>query len=114
MAARSFFFVVDLHGSEPVPNKVISSAKFYGVDTIAIGGDITGKLPIPIVDIGGGGSSLELYGVPKTIEAKDLDETQKKIRATGHYWTMVSRAVSLDSKSAGYSFIDLATRLLIT
>jgi uncharacterized protein len=92
MATRSIFFVADLHGSEPVLNKVINSAKFYGVDTIVIGGDITGKLLIPIVDIGGGRYSLELYGVPTTIEAKDLLETQKKIRATGNYWTLVSRS----------------------
>jgi uncharacterized protein len=92
MATRSIFFVADLHGSEPVLNKVINSAKFYGVDTIVIGGDITGKLLIPIVDVGGGRYSLELYGVPTTIEAKDLEETKKKIRATGNYWTMVSRS----------------------
>jgi len=92
MATRSIFFVADLHGSEPVLNKVINSAKFYGVDTIVIGGDITGKLLIPIVDIGGGRYSLELYGVPKTIEAKELEETQKKIRGTGSYWTLVSRS----------------------
>jgi uncharacterized protein len=91
MAARSVFYVADLHGSEPVLNKVINSAKFYGVDTIIIGGDITGKLLIPIVDIGGR-YSLELFGVPKTIEAKDLEETKKRIRGTGSYWTMVSRA----------------------
>ncbi|MFZ0829707.1 MAG: metallophosphoesterase [Thermoplasmata archaeon] len=92
MATRSIFYVADLHGSEPVLNKVINSAKFYNVDTIIIGGDITGKLLIPIVDIGGGRYSLELFGVPKTIEAKDLEETQKKIRGTGSYWTLVSRA----------------------
>jgi len=92
MATKSVFFVADLHGSEPVLNKVINSAKFYGVDTIVIGGDITGKLLIPIVDVGGGRYSLELFGVPRTIEAKELEETQKKIRGTGSYWTMVSRA----------------------
>ena len=92
MASRSIFFVADLHGSEPVLNKVINSAKFYGVDTIIIGGDITGKLLIPIVDIGGGRYSLELFGQPTTIEAKQLEETQKKIRGTGSYWTLVSRS----------------------
>ncbi|MGC2288506.1 MAG: metallophosphoesterase [Thermoplasmata archaeon] len=92
MVARSIFFVADLHGSEPVLNKVINSGKFYGVDTIIIGGDITGKLLIPIVDVGGGRYSLELYGVPTTIEAKDLEATQKKIRGTGSYWTLVSRS----------------------
>ncbi|HLY77238.1 MAG TPA: metallophosphoesterase [Thermoplasmata archaeon] len=92
MATRSIFYVADLHGSEPVLNKVINSAKFYHVDTIVVGGDITGKLLIPIVDIGGGRYSLELFGVPTTIEAKHLEETQKKIRGTGSYWTLVSRA----------------------
>lgn len=92
MASRTVFFVADLHGSEPVLNKVINSAKFYGVDNIVVGGDITGKLLIPIVDIGGGRYSLELFGVPTTIEAKDLEATQKKIRGTGSYWTLVSRS----------------------
>lgn len=92
MSTRTIFYVADLHGSEPVLNKTINSAKFYGVDTIVIGGDITGKLLIPIVDIGGGRYSLELYGVPTTIDASQLEETKKKIRGTGSYWTMVSRS----------------------
>ncbi len=91
METRKIFFVADLHGSEPVLNKVVNSAKFYGVDTIVIGGDITGKILVPIVDLGGGRYSLELFGQPKTVDAAHLEETQRTIRGAGSYWTLVSR-----------------------
>ena len=47
---RSIFFVADIHGSEVCWRKFLNAAKFYGVDTIVVGGDVTGKALVPVVE----------------------------------------------------------------
>ena len=43
------YFATDVHGSEICWKKFISAAKFYEVDTLILGGDMTGKAIIPII-----------------------------------------------------------------
>jgi uncharacterized protein len=43
------FFATDLHGSERTFRKFINAGKFYDVNVLVMGGDIQGKLLIPII-----------------------------------------------------------------
>lgn len=43
-------FSTDVHASEAVFKKFISAAKFYEADTLVMGGDITGKTMVPLVE----------------------------------------------------------------
>lgn len=43
------FFATDIHGSERTFRKFINAGKFYNVNVIVMGGDIQGKLMIPII-----------------------------------------------------------------
>lgn len=43
------FYATDVHGSEICWNKFISGGKFYEVDTLILGGDMTGKAIAPII-----------------------------------------------------------------
>jgi len=47
------FFATDVHGSEICWKKFISAGKFYEVDVLILGGDMTGKAIIPIIAQGG-------------------------------------------------------------
>ena len=47
--ATRLFFATDLHGSERTYRKFIQRGKIYDVDILVMGGDITGKLLIPII-----------------------------------------------------------------
>lgn len=47
--ATKIFFATDLHGSEKCFLKFVNAAKFYKADVLIMGGDITGKLMIPII-----------------------------------------------------------------
>ena len=47
------FFATDVHGSERTYRKFINSGKFYKVDHLIMGGDIEGKVLVPIVSEGG-------------------------------------------------------------
>jgi len=47
------FFATDVHGSEMCWKKFISAGKFYQVDVLVLGGDMTGKAIVPIIAQGG-------------------------------------------------------------
>ena len=47
--STKIFFATDLHGSEKCFLKFVNAAKFYEANTLIMGGDITGKIVIPIV-----------------------------------------------------------------
>ena len=44
MKDYKFFFATDIHGSDLCLKKFLNSGKFYDVDAIIMGGDITGKM----------------------------------------------------------------------
>ena len=43
------FFATDIHGSEVCWRKFLNSAAFYKADLVVLGGDVTGKVMVPIV-----------------------------------------------------------------
>ncbi len=43
------FFAADIHGSDQTFRKFLNAAAFYGVDVLVFGGDLMGKLLVPIV-----------------------------------------------------------------
>jgi Icc-related predicted phosphoesterase len=47
------FFATDVHGSEVCWRKFLNSGKHYKADVIILGGDMTGKALVPIIDDGG-------------------------------------------------------------
>jgi len=47
------FFVTDIHGSEICWRKFLNAGPFYEADVVIVGGDITGKAMVPIVERGG-------------------------------------------------------------
>jgi hypothetical protein len=42
------FFATDLHGSNVCFKKFVNAGKFYGADVLILGGDVTGKMVVPI------------------------------------------------------------------
>lgn len=45
-------YVADAHGNELIIRKAISACREHGVDVLIIGGDLTGKVMVPIIDKG--------------------------------------------------------------
>ena len=46
------FFATDIHGSETCWRKFLNSGPHYDADVVILGGDMTGKALVPIVDAG--------------------------------------------------------------
>jgi uncharacterized protein len=85
MADRKIYFATDIHGSEVCLRKFLNSAKFYGCDTIIMGGDITGKMIVPIVNRGQGAHSATLYGRKIDVTDDGMAKLRKTITDAGFY-----------------------------
>jgi uncharacterized protein len=85
MADRKIYFATDIHGSEVCLRKFLNAAKFYGCDTIIMGGDITGKMIVPIVDRGQGMHTATLYGRKLEVSDDGMAKLRKTITDAGYY-----------------------------
>jgi Icc-related predicted phosphoesterase len=83
------FFATDIHGSEICWRKFLNAAAFYRADMVVLGGDVTGKVMVPILAYPGyweltyGGERIRLE------TRAELDEIQRKIRDRGSYPTVL-------------------------
>jgi Icc-related predicted phosphoesterase len=79
------YYAGDVHGSEKCWRKFLGAARFYEVDTLIMGGDITGKLMVPVVATADGRYEASVLGRPETVAADGLDDLEKRIRFNGFY-----------------------------
>lgn len=80
------FFATDVHGSETTFRKWLNSAGHYGADVLVMGGDLTGKMLVPILEEPGGGWTARYEGAKVRIEdEKDLAAVEKALRQRGYY-----------------------------
>jgi Icc-related predicted phosphoesterase len=85
------FYVADIHGSERCFRKWLNAASVYQADAILIGGDISGKLILPITDLGGQRYRCELYGRVVDLDGKeDLARLSHQQRVAGRYVVVLS------------------------
>jgi len=90
--ARRVFFATDIHGSELCFRKWISAARVYEAPILVLGGDITGKLVVPIV-LENGAYRAELFNQP--VVARDdaeLEALISRIRQMGRYDAILTPA----------------------
>lgn len=82
----TIFFATDVHGSEICWKKFISAGKFYKADVIILGGDMTGKAIVPIVDLGNNTYSVDLLQQAFILHgAGKVQEMVQKINSRGYY-----------------------------
>lgn len=80
------FFATDVHGSEICWKKFIGAAKFYEVDVLILGGDMTGKAIIPIVAQGADAYKVTLLDQESTLHGQDeLAKMVSTIQNRGYY-----------------------------
>lgn len=79
------FFATDIHGSDRCFRKFINAGKFYGADVLLMGGDITGKMLVPVVEIGGGRYESYLFGRRRQASLEELPALRKQIADAGFY-----------------------------
>ncbi len=117
--ATRLFFATDLHGSERTYRKFINAGKFYDVNVIVMGGDIQGKLLIPIIKEPNGHYRATVQGRVEHLSTEDeLNELKGRLDILGFYYKIMDedefRSLSADPKSVDKLFHELAHQKLVT
>lgn len=82
------FFATDIHGSEKCFKKFLNAGKFYKANVLILGGDMTGKMIVPIVEQAKGKGNFKCHFMGKDYIPKNKDELDslwKSIQDSGFY-----------------------------
>ncbi len=85
MSGFHLFFATDIHGSETCFRKFLNAGLAYKAEVLVMGGDMTGKMLVPLVAQAGGQFSFEWLGASYTLAESDLPEYEKQMRMSGCY-----------------------------
>lgn len=108
LSKTKFFFVTDVHGSDVCFRKFLNAAKFYKVNVLILGGDITGKSMVPVVETGRGTFECTFAGEDRVLRSREEAESlMKEIRDSGVYTRIVGKT-EFDEINASP---DLASKL---
>ncbi len=80
------FYATDIHGSERCFRKFINAGQFYGADVLIMGGDVTGKMIVPIVEETAGHFVAEIFGRLHADPAKVQAAFKKLMSETVTRW----------------------------
>jgi Icc-related predicted phosphoesterase len=113
----TLFFGTDLHGSERTFRKFINAGKFYNAQVLVMGGDIIGKMAVPIIREGNGYYRATLQGNVEHIETQDqLKNLQERIGTLGFYSQVMDedefRVLQADPAKIDSMFHSLARQRL--
>ncbi|OGO41794.1 MAG: hypothetical protein A2W36_06490 [Chloroflexi bacterium RBG_16_58_14] len=80
------YYATDVHGSEICWKKFISAGKFYEVDTLILGGDMTGKAIVPIIAKGNDKYKVTLLEQETILNGhEEVEKMAKTIQNRGYY-----------------------------
>src|SRR5947209_382755 len=84
------FYVTDIHGSEICWRKFLNAGPFYGADVVIVGGDVTGKAMVPIVERGGRWEATFQDHRESLETDTEVQALEQKIMNRGYYPIRVS------------------------
>jgi uncharacterized protein len=88
--ATTLFFATDLHGSETCFRKFVAAARFYGADLLVLGGDLTGKLVLPLVEQPGGRFRASVHGKERLLDEAGAQQVERQALVAGTYTKRMS------------------------
>jgi Icc-related predicted phosphoesterase len=104
------FFATDVHGSETCFRKFVNAAAAYSADAIIMGGDITGKQLVLIVEENGGWRVGRGEAAERLDSQEALDATRKRLGSAGLYPIVISpdeeRALVADERAIERRFTE--------
>src|SRR5262245_55113296 len=111
------FFATDLHGSELTFRKFVNAGKFYEANVLVMGGDIIGKLAIPIIKGKNGHYRATLQGKTQQLATEaELQHLLKRIGTLGFYSKIMEeeeyQAIQADPAAVESLFHDLSRQRL--
>lgn len=96
------FFASDLHGSDRCFTKFVNAAKHYEADALICGGDLTGKMIVPMVERDDGTVTAMVMGEPVVARSpEEIVALEKRLSAGGYYPYRTNDATIADLDEAG-------------
>lgn len=111
------FFATDVHGSERTFRKFVNAGKFYEANVLVMGGDILGKMAIPIIREASGHYRATLQGNVEHLQTEaELQALLDRLGTLGLYSKVMDedefRTVRDDGKAIDALFHTLARQRL--
>jgi len=114
MVQNRILFTTDLHGSNICFRKFLNAARIYKANTLIIGGDITGKGIVPIIEQNDKSYKAELFGVEQTAKGEqELKNLEDRIAAAGFYSIKLSKEEYKALSSNEKVLMETFTKLMI-
>lgn len=80
------YYASDIHGTEILWRKFLNAPKYYKAQVLLMGGDITGKVVVPLVEEPNGAFTAQLFSRRLRAETEaELDALERRIRGNGMY-----------------------------
>jgi Icc-related predicted phosphoesterase len=80
------YFATDVHGSETCWRKFLNSGPHYDADVVILGGDMTGKALVPIINDGGGSWHATLLENRETLVGEEqVGAFEQAVKRRGYY-----------------------------
>jgi Icc-related predicted phosphoesterase len=94
-APTRLYYASDIHGTESLWRKFLNAATTYRADVIVMGGDVAGKVVVPLLEETAG-YRLELFGQRELLIGEDrVRDAERRIRANGMYPCRMSAAEAM-------------------
>ncbi len=91
-ASTRLYYASDIHGTEGLWRKFLNAAEAYSASVIVMGGDVAGKVVVPLL-VRPEGYELELFGHRELLlDGTQAEEAERRIRANGMYPHRMSAA----------------------
>jgi Icc-related predicted phosphoesterase len=86
----AIFFATDLHGSNVCFKKFVNAGKFYGASVLILGGDVTGKMLVPIARQKDGSYLASSAGKELRLEGEEAAALEQQVSDMGFYPKVMS------------------------
>lgn len=111
------YYASDIHGTEVLWRKFLHAPRVYETPVIVMGGDVTGKAVIPLVENSDGAVTAELFGQPeRAATPEERAELEHRIRSNGMYPHLMSpeevrrvAALSVEEREPWFAEVMLVT-----
>jgi Icc-related predicted phosphoesterase len=108
------FFATDLHSSEIVFRRFLAAAKFYQADAMIMGGDVTGKNVVPLVEGPNGKYHFNFQGQEfRQIPEDQIQGIETRIMNSGIYSYRVSEDEYDDLRSDAAKVSSIFDKLMV-
>jgi Icc-related predicted phosphoesterase len=110
------YYASDIHGTEVLWRKFLHAGSVYSAGVLVMGGDVTGKVVIPLVEEGDA-LVAELFGQPeRAVTPEEREQLEHRIRSNGMYPHVMTpeevrrvAALSEEEREAWFAEVMLGT-----